>query len=389
MKQIQNRSAGVFSRSLLRKVLGLSLTGLILAACAGKNPARPVSRSTAVVKEGTISSSLSVSGIIVPTATATIYPRVSGTVKELPVDIGSKVRKGTLLARLDTRDLEAQLELAQASVAIAKDKAAQAEAALQTARLSMENAQRDFDRNSALFDSKVVTQSQLDDSKSRLDLAKAAFQAADRQLAAAGGSELRQALAQENLIQVQLENMEIDSPLDGTVASRGINAGEVCSPNTALMIIADTRDLKFRGDLPQEQILLLRGGERAVLNVDGLASTYEARIERIGPVAAASGQYFPVELMLKNDGRLLTGMTAKASIKIPDQSGLVIPLSSILLKDSKNFVFVVENSRLRLREIQLGGHNESQAIVLSGLRQGEEIATSSPGTLQDGEEVAQ
>jgi RND family efflux transporter MFP subunit len=361
---------------------------LVLAGCAAKGSAAKDSFRTEEIRVGRIVREIAISGVLAPNTTVNVYPKLSGLVKELPVDVGDKVASGQLVARIDVKELAAQLGVADASIATVRDQAAQSKVAIQTAQLNLDLAQKDYDRSSALFDSKVVTQSQIDDAKAKLDLAKAALDNAQHQYQAVSGSSLAQAQAQSNLIRVQISNSEIASPITGTVTNRNINLGELCTPSATLMTIADTVNLRLHGTLSQNDVLVIREKDKVRVSVDGMAGPgYEGVIAQIGPVAAATGQYFPVEIRVRNDGRLLAGMTAKASLSVSSAEGPLVPLAAIEQLGADTVAFVIENGRASERKLALGPRDATQALVLSGLALGDLVATSGVAALQDGAEV--
>jgi len=363
-------------------------TVLVLAGCTAKGSATKDSFRTEKISVGQIVREITITGVLAPNTTVNVYPKLSGLVKELPVDVGNKVAAGQLVALIDVKELAAQLGVADASIATVRDQAAQAKVAIQTAQLNLDLAQKDYDRSSALFDSKVVTQSQIDDAKAKLDLAKAALDNAQHQYQTVSGSSLGQAQAQSNLIRVQISNSEIASPITGTVTNRNINLGELCTPSTALMTIADTVNLRLHGTLSQNDILVIKEGTKVRVSVDGMAGPgYEGVIAQIGPVAAATGQYFPVEIRVGNDGRLLAGMTAKASLSVSSAEGPLVPLAAIEQLGADTVAFVIEDGRASERKLTLGPRDAAQALVLSGLAQGDIVATSGVAALQDGAEV--
>jgi len=363
-------------------------TAMVLAGCAAKASAAKDSFRTEGISVGRIVREITITGVLAPNTTVNVYPKLSGLVKELPVDVGDKVVAGQLVVRIDAKELAAQLQVADASISTVRDQAAQAKVAIQTAQLNLDLAQKDYDRSSTLFDSKVVTQSQIDDAKAKLDLAKAALDNAQHQYQTVSGSSLAQAQAQTNLIRVQISNSEIASPITGTVTNRNINLGELCAPSSALMTIADTVNLRLHGTLSQNDVLVIREGAKVRMSVDGMAGPgYEGVIAQIGPVAAATGQYFPVEIRVKNDGRLLAGMTAKASLSVSSAEGPLVPLAAIEQLGSDTVAFVIENGRASERKLALGPRDATQALVLSGLAQGDIVATSGVTALQDGAEV--
>ena len=202
---------------------------------------------------------------------------------------------------------------------------------------------------------------------------------------------MAQAGAQVNFIRVQISNSTITSPIPGVVTNRNINAGEITSTSSPLMSVADTFTLKLQGNLSQEDIVRLSLGSKVKVSVDVMpGKQYTGRVEQVGPVAAATGQYFPVVVDLPNDGRLLAGMTAKASFALNSAQGVLIPLSAVASgEDGQAFVFVVFAGTVHKRAVTLGMRNDTEVLVLSGLQAGETVATSNVDALQDGMGVAQ
>jgi RND family efflux transporter MFP subunit len=381
---VNNRHRGL---GAIAAVTALS-AGLI--AC-GPSTAPRVSVKTAQVRTGVITRNVEFSGVLVPNKTLNIYAKLAGQATTVNGDVGSRVRKGQLLVQIDTKELNAQLKVAEAQGAGVSDQAAQAKIGVETAKLNLDLAQRAYDRTKTLLDTKVVTQSQLDDAQTKLDLAKSAFDNANHQYQTVSGSGLAQAEAQANFIRVQISNSTLTSPLDGIITNRNINPGEITSLNNPLMAIADTATLKLQGNVSQEDVVRLSVGNKVKVTVDAIpGKEYSGRIDQVGPIAAATGQYFPVVVSLANDGKLLAGMTAKASFTLTGSPGLLIPLSAVGDgEDGRAFVFVLNGGRVHKQVVTLGMRNGASAQVLSGLDPSDTIAVSNVAVLQDGMEVAQ
>ncbi len=132
-------------------------------------------------------------------------------------------------------------------------------------------------------------------------------------------------------------------------------------------------------------------GDKVDVTVDALpSSSYAGRIQQVGPIAAATGQYFPVVVSLKNDGRLLAGMTAKASFITTGAPGIIIPLNAVAgNEDGHADVFVMTAGTAHKRQVALGPRNDKEVQVLSGLSAGDSVAVSNVSALLDGMEVAQ
>jgi len=368
--------------------LAAATFALALSGCAAAKPAGPVPIKTEVATKGRIVKDEELSGVLVPSKSLNIYPKLAGLAKIVAVDIGDKVRAGQLLVQIDTKELNAQLAVAEASGSTVRDQAAQAKIGIESARLNLDLAQKNYDRTKALFDSKAVTQSALDDAQTKLELAKTSYDNAQSQFQTVGGSGVAQADAQANLIKVQISNSYITSPISGTVTNRNINVGELTSPSSPLMTIADTTNLKFQGNASQAEVVLMKMGDKVHVTVDGMAgSGYEGRVLQVGPIAAATGQYFPIAIGIVNDGKLLAGMTAKADFTLTSPEGTVIPLSAVATDGGQSSVFVVTGGKVAKRTVELGTSGPMDVQVLSGVSVGESVATSNLGMLQDGTEV--
>jgi HlyD family secretion protein len=368
----------------------LAAAAVSLVACQPKTALR-VTVKTATATAGAVARNVEFSGVLVPERTVNIYAKLAGQATYVGADVGNTVKAGQLLVQIDTKELNAQLKVAEAALSGVTDQAAQARIGVETARLNLDLAQRAYDRTRTLFQQKVVMQSQLDDAQTKLDLAKSAFDNASQQYATVSDSGVAQAQAQVNLIRVQISNSTITSPISGVITNSNINLGEITSLSTPLMSVADTATLKLQGNLSQEDVVHLSVGSAAQVSVDVVpGTTYVGRVDQVGPVAAATGQYFPVVVRLRNDGKLLAGMTAKASFALNSVQGIRIPLTAVGSgEDGRAFVFVVSGGAVHRRAVTLGMKNDTDAQVISGLQAGEIVATTNVGALQDGMGVAQ
>ncbi len=373
-----------------RLLLGVAALAAGLSACQPKTSLR-VTVKTAPVTTGTIVRNVEFSGVLVPDRTVNIYAKISGQATFVGGDVGDHVKTGQLLLQIDTKELNAQLAVAEAQLAGVSDQAAQAKIGVESARLNLDLAQRAYDRTKTLLETKVVTQSQLDDAQTKLDLAKSAFDDAGRRYQTISGSGVQQAQAQVNYIRVQISNSTITSPISGVVTNRNINPGEITSTNSSLLSIADTATLKLQGNLSQEDIVRVAVGDPVTVSVDAIPGRhYPGRIEQVGPIAAATGQYFPVVVTLANDGKLLAGMTAKADFTLTASRAVIAPLAAVDAgEDGQAFVYVVSGGTVHKKQVILGMRNASSVQVLSGLAPGDTVAVSNVEALQDGMEVAE
>ncbi len=367
-----------------------ALLALWLLSCAPK-PIPNITVKTAVARQGQLSRSVEFSGVLVPNHSVNIFTKIAGQATTVQCDVGDRVAAGQLLVQIDAKELNAQLGVAEAAAAGVGDQASQAKIGMETARLNLEMAQRAYDRTVTLLDTKVVSESQLEDARTKLELAKTALENASHQYQTASGSGAAQARAQVNYIKVQISNSRITSPLSGIVTNRNINPGEMATMSAPLMTIADVATLKLQGNVSQDEVVHLAPEDTVEVAVDAIPGfSYTGRITQVGPIAAATGQYFPVVVSLKNDGRLLAGMTAKASLRLPPDQGIVVPLAAVsTAEDGSASVFVVSEGKVHARAVTVGSRNGGDAQILTGLAEGETVAASNVGVLRNGMAVNQ
>ncbi len=380
-------------RDWRKQLVAYSLVALLFLGLAGCG-SRTNDRISVVVKTATVEDAgftQEITGTLVPARTVNIFSKLTGQVKSVLADVGDTVQAGRLLLQIDTRELNAQLRQAEAALQVVRDQAEQAEIAVETAKINLDLAQKTYDRIKMLADAGAVSQSQFDEAQNKLDLARKQYESAQKQYAIATGSALEQARAAVNTVQVQLSNGEITSPITGVVTNRNINPGEMAAPGVALLTLADTSSLKLQGTVSEALVPLLAVGQKVKVAVTVLpGKIFEGEIAQLGPVAATTGQYFPIEIKIKNPGELKAGMTARAVLRTGGERGIVVPQSAVKTGNGRSYVFVVKpDGTVKKRFVTLGPTNESQAVVVSGLKKGERVAVSNVRMLQDGMKVAQ
>jgi HlyD family secretion protein len=378
-------------RAVVSATFILLCAGLALfASCANKTGrVESVVVKTAEARSGHLEKTIDFSGVLAPNKTVSIYSKLSGQVTEVTSDVGNLVQAGQLLVQIDTKELNAQASVAQAAVRSVKDQTSQAQIAIENAKSNLDYAKKSFDRTKALFDTNAVPQSQLDDAQNKLTQSEMAFQNETKRFQILSGSGLAQSEAQLNLIQVQISNSTITSPISGIVTNKNINLGEIAPMGSALMAVADVSTLKLQGNVSQDALPLLSIGMKVSVSVDGLPDDGRiGEITQIGPMAAATGQYFPVVISLKNTRKLMAGMTATGHLDLTSPEGTIVPLSAIVPGNGNKAVFVVEEGRAVRRPVVLGLANDRDVLVLKGVASGDLVVAGDTGMVHEGMAVA-
>lgn len=341
-------------------------------------------------------------GVLEPRATVQLAVRTSGRVARVWVQPGDRVRAGQELLRLETSDLEAQLDQARATLAQAEarylrlkegptpEELEQAEAAVAQAQAQLEAARKELERTELLRQSGAATDQAYDAALSRWQQAQAQWQAARARLDSlkagpnahdleAARAEVERAKAAVRLAQVQLEGARLTAPVTGTVAQVAVDVGEMASPASPAVILVDLEELRVVVRVPGEDVLRLRPGMAVTVQPRAIPDrSFPGRIHRIDPVADAQSHLFGVEVRLANPGQALRA-GLDVTVRVPLMRAvdvLAVPEQALARWNEQLGVFVVENGRARFQPVRTGITDGSWRQVVSGLEEGQLVVTS-------------
>ncbi|MCA9729727.1 MAG: efflux RND transporter periplasmic adaptor subunit, partial [Candidatus Eisenbacteria bacterium] len=307
---------------------------------------------------------------------AAIGAKIIGRVMELAVDEGDTVRAGEIVARLDSRDLEAAVQ--------------QAEARLNEATARAADARRVKAREEQIFQAGASFQQALDEAATQLAIAEAQVQTAQAALDAA---------------RAQLAYATIRAPIDGVVIERNIEVGEMVAPggftsqqsSGAILRIADPTSLEVEADINESYIARLTRGQPAIIRIDAVPDAeYHGELRQIVPTADRQKAVVEVKVTIDDrDNRLVPDMSCSVTFVERDQEPagtlakpvVLIPESAVLQSGSAAFVFEVRGNRLRRVPVVLGERRDSDVVVTSGLSGGETIVREGVDGLRDGKAV--
>ena len=306
---------------------------------------------------------LPVSGTVTSMLKTTVRSRVSGEVLEVAFREGESVVSGAVLARIDTRSLEAQVASARA----ARDKSS---ADLELARLNFENSQR-------LFAKKVLAQNELDTRKSLYDAAAAAQ---------------KLSVAQLRLAEINLEDAVVRAPFDAVIARRFQHPGGKVSPDSPLFELVDLTRMELQAAAPAAEIPVVRPGQQARLRVDGYGKDeFTATLQRVSPAAEQGSRLVLLYLSLDNvDGRLRDGMFAQGALLIEQGDAVIaVPSTAVINEAGLDYVMVIEDGRVQRRPVTVGlvATQDRMVEIRSGLAEGETLLAVRIGSLDPGTPV--
>ncbi|AKC87379.1 efflux RND transporter periplasmic adaptor subunit [Pseudoxanthomonas suwonensis] len=264
---------------------------------------------TAPVERGNIRVSISSTGTLSATSTVIVGSQISGQVTEVLADFNDRVSKDQVLARIDPKTYEAQIEQGNAQVASAR-------ASLEQALATQRNAELDYRRKSELVQRQLVA-------RSDVDLARAALDQANAQVASAR-AQIGQQTASTQATRVNLERTVIRSPVDGVVLTRSIEPGQTVAASLQapelFTIAEDLAQMKIELAVDEADIGQVQPGQGVAFTVDAFPDRqFRGQVQQVRLAATTSNNVvtYPVVVAVDNsDGTLLPGLTVNAEIEV-------------------------------------------------------------------------
>jgi HlyD family secretion protein len=412
------------SRRGLRVVLIGTL--LILAAGAllvgyrvwGSALLPEVQTATAYVESGSNGVEiLTATGYIVADRKAAVSPKISGRLEYLGVDTGSRVKPGQVIARLEHRDLDAQLSDVQSSLANYQAAHTQAEAELEQARANLAQAQANMQksrlelaRQTNLLERGVTSKADSDNATAQARVDEGQVRAAEAQIKAiqakieSSSQAVHSAEAKIKLVEAQLEYTSIRSPFEGLVISKDAEVGETVAPaifggtstRGSVVTIVDPNTLEVEADINESSIGKITPGLAAEVTLDALPNEkLPAEVRKVVPTADRQKATVKVKVRFINiDPRILPDMNAKVTFIQKSESDakaqatrIWVPKSAIQQIDGKATVLVLSDGRVTSQSVTIGSEVADRVEIKQGLAGGEKVVINSSENLKDGARV--
>ncbi len=329
---------------------------------------------------------LNASGYIVAQRKAAVASKVTGRLIQLLVEEGSRVRKGQILARMESGDVAAMKEQGTAHLANAR-------AMLQQALVERDHAAQENERYRKLIAGGYVAQSDYDMIHTRylrsleaVKAAQAAVEAADAALSHA---------------EVNLDYTLIRAPFDGVVLTKNADVGDIVTPlsasatsKAAVVTLADMESLQVEVDVSETSITLIRVGQPCDIQLDALADRrFRGEVHAIVPTVDRAKATVLVKVRFRDkDPRMLPDMSAKVSFLsrelAPEElpSRLAVHQSALVETKEGTLVYRIEEGRARETIVRIGGKLGDMREVLSGLKPGDRVVLK-PRGLNDGAKI--
>ncbi len=348
-----------------------------------------VSYRTARVRRGSLRSTIQATGTLSAEETVDVGTQISGTIREIYVDYNDKVKEGQLIAVMDSRTQQADVDMAKANVLSAKADLAKANAKLL-------RANRDLSRTRQLVKKDLIARSELD-----ADVADQATAKADVLVAQAKVAQYEATLRKQ---EINLSYTKIYSPVDGVVVAKNVEKGQTVAASYQTPSIAEiARDLKqmqVEVNVDEADIGSVKVGQRAEFTVDAYTdATFTGSVTqvRISPKSSNSVVSYTVIVKVNNDEeKLMPGMTANVSLIVTEKNDiLLVPNAALRFNPNVNTsvqaqmgprrrggnvaavetpgVYVLMNKKPVKIEVEKGITDGTRTEILSGVEEGTEV----------------
>lgn len=346
--------------------LSLALAVTLVVGCRGpkaattKDAARaPISVETTQVAARTLARDLVVNGTIIAKSQVNVLPKTSGRILELRVDEGARVRKGEVIAVLETPELGWQL--------------AQQKSALVSAEANRDQADDTLTRMRELATEGVISQQQLKATETQAKVA---------------ASQVKQAKAAISLMESQVANGTITSPISGVVLSKGLEVGAMAGPTTPIVTLAQAGSLQAKLPVSERDLGMVReGGRVTVTSVALPGESFDGRISEIAPMIDPQTRLLTVKVDLPRTGRLKVGMNINGLIAGPTHEALAIPATALLTDGAEQIVYLARTGAAERVVITTGLRTGPWVEVTSGLKPGDDLITTGASFVKQGDPV--
>ncbi|MGM0711650.1 efflux RND transporter periplasmic adaptor subunit [Brevibacillus parabrevis] len=389
---------------------------LVTAGCGGPAPEPPTQAEAKakVVEVVTVQKAaqpvvLRVTGMVEAKRDAVLPFGTGGTISSIPVSKGMKIAQGQLLATLDSRYYQKEVEAAASQVeeaAARKNKAlkgATAEAIeqqrlqVQSAQSRLEKAKQDLTAGEKLFAGGAISQTEINDLKRALTQAE--ISARDAQLSltelqrgaqpediAMANASIKSAAGQVERAKKSLDDAKIHAPFAGTVVDVYKQTGEQASPGDQIIHLVDLSEVKVTLDITNDLISQFQEKTKVqAVSDDGKQS--QGTITFVSPVVSKETGKYRVEVTIPNaDGFWRGGMAA--TIEAPRKvNGFLVPLESVGVNSTEHYVMAVEDGLTVKKEVKTGQIVNDQIEILSGVKEGDQLLRSGITFYVEGQKV--
>jgi len=365
-------------------------------ACGDKIESGTTAKSPPVVKDVPVATALMTDQPIIYEAVGTVQAgirsnlssKLLGTIEDIHVREGDRVKQGDTLVLIDQRQVNAGHRKAQAGLSEAKKGLAAAISNRDAARASEELALATYERYLNLKRDDSVSVQEFDEVEARYRRAKAALGQADAMVEAAT-ARVKQSEASLATARVNQKDAVITAPHDGIITGKMVDKGDLAKPGTPLLTLETTSGFCVDVVLPETYIDYVQPLQKVSVRVPALKTgPLDGNVCTIVPSADPRSRSFIVKIKLPIDRKVRSGLFARAEIPMGHSKKLLIPQKGVVTRGQLTGLYLLDSQSIaHFRLIRLGKTFGDSVEVLSGLKEGDRYVLEPTQKLQDGARV--
>jgi HlyD family secretion protein len=364
---------------------------------------------TALAVRGDIKNIVEQTGEIEAAKKQDIYAVYGGRIKSIPVEVGQAVKEGQLLLEFDLDELNIRLDQAEAALALAEGGAAAgaevaaALAAYEGAAVQRDRAKEAFESAADLYEMGAISEVEFRQAREAYELSELQLNAAVAALAAAKKGEASQqasmaaARAEVSLIKRQIQEARPLANMEGIVMEIGFEEGMTVPPGSLVMRVGDPGSLQAKCMFLAGEAVEIREGNEALISGDILDdAVIRGRVKKVFPQAVkvlsqlgVEQQRVPVEIeILESHQNLRPGFGVDVEVITGEAKDvLLVPADAVFEMEGKDYVFVVEDKKAVLRQVNVGLGNRDWTQILDGLSEKETVIVDPPNEVEEGTRI--
>jgi RND family efflux transporter MFP subunit len=325
--------------------------------------------------------------------------KVAGRLAEITVDLGTRVKQGDVVARLDPTDFRLRVQLVENAIQQARarlglsqdggsDRVDPAKTPLvRQAQAVLDEALLTRDRRIKLWEQQFIARAELDAAEAAAKVAESRYHDAVEEVNNRLGI-LAEKRTELELARQQLADTVLRAPIDGAMNARQAAVGEFLNAGAPVATLVRINPLRLRLAVPERETGAIRQGQLVRLSLETDPTVYEGRVARLAPAISEQNRALMIEAEIPNEqGRLRPGAFARAEIVVqPDRRLVTVPAEAIVTFAGVEKVLVVENGRAVEKRVTTGRRIANRLEILSGLAVGERVIVQ-PGAIAAGQPV--
>jgi RND family efflux transporter MFP subunit len=367
----------------------------------GRGRGAGVGVETTTVQRIAIQRQIALSGTLMSPDQAKVSSEVAGRVSAVSVELGTDVRAGDVLVRVEPREFalavdraESALRQVEAQLGIGRtqDKQPPADEEVASVRQAIANrddARASYTRTQQLNGQGLVSQVDKDTAETRLKVMEANYEAAVDNVRSLKAS-LQDRRASYDLAQKKLDDAAIKAPVAGTVSERLVQAGEYIKEDTQVATIVQMQPLKLRTAVQEKFAGLIKPGQAVQFYVEAFpGKVFDGKVAYVGPAVDQATRTFAIEALVDNRSReLKPGFFAKGVLSTKlDENVLAISDDAVSTLAGVSTVYVMAGDKIRTQIVTLGTHEGKAWEIVDGLKGDETLASSNLSQLANGTAV--